>query len=219
MRHVVILGGALMVGTLTAGALTVGQRGDGAAKAVSAPGDPSVVAQPAELPSDVGDDSGSLSEDTIEKLNLDSATVELLGDYGSLSTPYRLFFAKTIDGLECLVEDGVDGTTPDGRPLRVYGRACSPKLFEHSPFAIVVSRTGGPDVGTVRSVRVVGRARPDVDRMAIRDDLGELHAVALNAQRAFFFELPQAVLDQRAGVGAVIAYDESGAEVGRRGLG
>lgn len=161
----------------------------------------------------VADRAGVSATDTLPKralelMKLDADTVRLVGSFPSVAKqPLRLYTARTLKGESCLVEDGIDGVTPDGRPLRVYGGACSRDLFRGRSVAWIRGTSREAD-GSER-VRFVGLVSPETSRLSAVSASGAPISVPLTDGRAFLWYPPansaaQPVLLAHQGDGAAI---------------
>lgn len=132
-----------------------------------------------------------LPERTIQQLELKPTTVRRIATFALLrEREHRVFLGERRDGWTCLIDDVTSGTTPDGRPLRVSGGSCSPRLFAKQPAAIKIGtslRNGNPQ----GEWHVVGVAAPQVGRIAVVDSAGVEYPVQLNADNAFRFQMSE----------------------------
>lgn len=132
-----------------------------------------------------------LTERTIQQLELKPTTVRRIATFAlSREREHRVFLGERRDGWACLIDDVMSGTTPDGRPLRVSGGSCSPRLFAKQPAAIKIGtslRNGNPQ----GEWHVVGVAAPQVGRVAIIDSAGVEYPVQVNAENAFRFQMSE----------------------------
>lgn len=136
--------------------------------------------------------------------------IRQVGAFGAAGKQHELYLGPMPDGTMCLIEDEQLGTTPDRRPLRVYGKACSPGLLKDH--AIVISTSSARGGSTPQQAEsIVGIARPDVANIVLEDSGGATHPVPLNPNHAFEFTGPDGVK-----LAAVVVYSTSGAEIERR---
>jgi hypothetical protein len=145
-------------------------------------------ATPISLQSERSEAGVSIPQSTIEGMQLDSASVRLVGSFpGPATRPLRLYTARTTKGETCLIEDGIDGLTPDGRPLRVSGGACSEDLFLGRSVAWVRGMSRG--AGGVVTPRIIGIVKPGIERLGVVS-AGTRTDVPLTAAGAFVWFQP-----------------------------
>jgi hypothetical protein len=152
----------------------------------------------------------NIPRDRLLAMGLVPDQIRQVGAFGATGKQHELYLGPMTDGTMCLIEDEQLGTTPDGRPLRVYGRACSPGLLKDHAVVISISSAGGGSVPE-GAESIVGVARPDVDSVVLEDSAGAIHPVPLNSSHAFEFAAPDGVR-----LAAVVAYSTSGVEIERR---
>jgi hypothetical protein len=132
-----------------------------------------------------------LPERTIEQLKLKPTTVRRIATFAlTREREHRVFLGERRDGWTCLVDDVTAGTTPDGRPLRVSGGSCSPRMFAKQAAAIKIGtslRNGNPE----GEWHVVGVAAPHVGRLVVIDSAGNEYPVQVNAANAFRFQMSE----------------------------
>jgi hypothetical protein len=135
-------------------------------------------ATPISLQSERSEAGVSIPQSTIEGMQLDP---------GPATRPLRLYTARTTKGETCLIEDGIDGLTPDGRPLRVSGGACSEDLFLGRSVAWVRGMSRG--AGGVVTPRIIGIVKPGIERLGVVS-AGTRTDVPLTAAGAFVWFQP-----------------------------
>ena len=138
---------------------------------------------------------------------------------GDFATPsggkHEVFLGEAAGGAVCLIDDVVSGTTPDGRPLRVYGSACSPRPLRR---AVLMFKVGtAKHANGVETMHIVGVAHEIVRSLSVTDQAGKTYEVPLNTMNGFRYEVPSGFA--RAGGRAVlVAYDSRGVAIVRRAL-
>lgn len=149
-------------------------------------------------------------------LNIDPSTVTHVGSYalpsGGLHEVYR---AKSRDGWTCILEERPVGTTPNGKPLTIYGGGCSPQTLPLHGLKVSVSGAGNVDDPGSDGLSIVGFAGAGVDRVSVRMADGTLVPVALNGTRGFHFTGVTGTTVQPI---AVVAFDKAGVEVNERSV-
>lgn len=152
----------------------------------------------------------SVRETAIRLLQLRRGEIRHLATFHVRGGEHRLFLAPTAKGETCLVEDVESGTTPDGRPLRVYGGSCSPDVWLGHRLAWTMH--SGAANGAER-LTIVGVARPSVANVALVNAAGERRVAALTPSSAFVFDLAaeNAAFDPVA----IVALDRAGTEIDR----
>lgn len=154
-------------------------------------------------------------EAAIEMLQLRRAEIRHLATFRVRGGQHRLFIAPTAKGETCLVEDVESGTTPDGRPLRVYGGSCSPDVWLGHRIAWTIHSSGAN--GDRQRLTLVGVARPSVASVALVNALGERRVASLTPTSAFVFDLSAAENALFEPV-AIVALDGVGRGVDRMSL-
>jgi len=132
-----------------------------------------------------------------------------------------VFVQQTDDGLLCLW-DAPTATSPE------RGGGCNPAddPLGGSTISASLAYEGGPAVEGVRDARISGLAAPRVASVRTLMSDGTFRSVKLKRAKVGFLELHAfgyriRRADLRKGIGptAVVAYDDSGAEVGRQTTG
>lgn len=153
-------------------------------------------------------------EKVIELLQLRRAEIRHLATFRLRGGEHSLFMAPTAKGETCLVEDVESGTTPDGRPLRVYGGSCSPDVWLGHQIAWTM-HSGATDRAT--SLTLVGVARSSIAAVALVNVADERRVAALTSTSAFVFDLSAAETAAFDPV-AIVALSRSGGELDRMSL-
>ena len=165
---------------------------------------------------DATSDATRMPDEMLRRARIDLRSVRRVGDFATPSGGrHEVFLGETTGGAVCLIDDVVSGTTPDGRPLHVYGSACSPRPLRR---AVLMFK-----VGTARhqngaeTTDFVGVAHERVRSLSLTDEAGKTYEVPLNTMNGFRYELSSG--SARAGARAVVvAYDWRGVEMVRRAL-
>jgi len=115
----------------------------------------------------------------------------------------RVAIGSLRDGSQCLIEEGAGGQT----------RACQEGgLFATRRAELMVGSEGGPD--HFDQLHVIGIVAPSVRSAVLAKTDGTSVRLALNAQKAFFYESPTVELDADVYPTAVELYGPSGRLVG-----
>lgn len=154
-------------------------------------------------------------ENVIERLQLRRGEIRHLATFRVRGGKHSLFMAPTAKGETCLVEDVESGTTPDGRPLRVYGGSCSPDVWLGHEIAWTMHSGGATDRAT--PITLVGVARSSVAAVALVNLAGERRLAALTSTSAFVFDLSAAENAAFDPV-AIVALSRGGNEIDRMSL-
>ncbi len=198
---VLVCSGLLVIAATAALIATRPHRGDARATATPRP-------KAAQVSQRAGTNPTNIPRDRLLAMGLVPDQIRRVGAFGAAGKQHELYLGPMTDGTMCLIEDEQLGTTPDGRPLRVYGKACSPGLLKDHATIISISGAGG---GSSPQQSVVGIARPDVASVVLEDSAGATHPVPLNANHAFEYTAPDGVK-----LAAVVAHSTNGAEIERR---
>jgi hypothetical protein len=123
---------------------------------------------------------------------------------------HAVFLTRSKDGEQvCLLDtDLVTGQ---------QGGGCNDakSVFAGRKIQISVGFEGGPTPATIRDVRIVGLAAPDVASVRVELSDGTVQNVELTADRAFAWAMPQGELDRGVQPRAVVAVGRSGKPIDR----
>jgi hypothetical protein len=132
-----------------------------------------------------------------------------------------VFVQITSTGLFCLSDAPLDA------PL-MGGGGCNPAddPLGGDPVSTSIAYDGGPAIEAVRDVRLIGLAADNVAGVRVLMSDGSSRAVKLKATtvgdrelQVFGFRVKKSDLRKGIGPAAVVAFDESGAEIGRQTTG
>ena len=132
-----------------------------------------------------------------------------------------VFVQETDDGLLCLW-DAPTATSPE------RGGGCNPgdDPLGGSPISASLAYEGGPTVESVRDARISGLAAPRVASVRTLMSDGTFRSIKLKRSlvgslelHAFGYRIRRADLRRGIGPTAIVAYDDTGAEVGRQTTG
>jgi hypothetical protein len=131
-----------------------------------------------------------------------------------------LYVARLADGSICVSSASADKTSAGG------GCNSASAPLNGKPFIAIFAYDGGPAVATVEDARLYGLADRSVEelRLEMSDDSTRqlhlsAHAVAATPYRVFAYRVSHADIRARITPVAVVAYDASGAVIGRQPTG
>jgi hypothetical protein len=160
-----------------------------------------------------GTDS-ALPADAVVRMKLNPATVREIGRFTTpAGSPHALYLATREDGQTCLVEDVVSGTTPDGRPLRIYGGDCSSDVYLGHQVAWTVGSDGGPSSTQMTRRYIIGIAKPEVARIGILLSNGTEGSVRPTPTGSFLWDARPSDLRAGIDVTAITAYSSNGSRI------
>jgi len=162
-----------------------------------------------------------LTQSTIERLaarlGVDPATIEPVGSFALQGGGrHELYSARTSNGGTCLVEERPIASTPDGRPMALWGGGCSPGALGPGELKVSVSAAGNVDDAGTSGLSVVGVAGDAVRE--VRLDLGDGREVAIpmNARHGFQYTLSSSHPGRSP---SIRAFDARGVETDSESIG
>jgi hypothetical protein len=148
----------------------------------------------------------------LQALGLVTDRLELVGSFKTNGNRHDVFLGPAEDGTMCLVQNQTLGTTPDGQPLRVFGKSCSVDLLRARALTFSLGQTGGGRA-ELDSLSLVGVARSDVAQVTVTDSMGTAQTVPLNRKKGFSFEVPAALVAKGVRLTEITAYGRDGEQL------
>jgi hypothetical protein len=137
----------------------------------------------------------SISGATLESLRIIRDSVRLVGSFSSGEMVFaRVYAARSAGDGECLLSEVNSGTTPDGRPLRITGGGCSPRLLR--PRDAAWQAGAGREADGHRTSYVLGIVSPGAE-VQIEDTAGFVHDPERQGN-AFLYRTSRGVADAAA---------------------